>query len=199
MLTDHLSAVLSNTEKIFSHEPVNRFYEEMYLFMLDSGLNIERSRYILQVVSLLHDIAKPIDNKSEMIEHPFRKTMVSKRHQVLGVITALELLADQDDLSDEEKRLICQLIDEHDTPYSWYRQFERNKVIPEFKSWKKLDEKMMAGEDYHGIIMLALFKMADIHGHESVNDVTWFADNLNKKYLSQSGKYIPVPDPEHIR
>ena len=41
--------------------------------------------------------------------------------------------------------------------------------------------------------MLALFKLADIDGHESLADLIWFYEQLNEKYLNILGKPMPIP------
>ncbi|MBE0538523.1 MAG: HD domain-containing protein [Ignavibacterium sp.] len=194
MLSDNLLSVLKNSERIFKSEPDNDFYEVLYVYLLDTGFDLYRSKEILKVVALLHDIGKPEDDKEKEIEHPIKKTLVKKRHPVLGVCSAIEILDGQSDFTDNEKQVIFNLIDEHDTPFSWFRQFEKSKAIPEFKSWKKLDNKI-AGDrnDSFGINMLALFKIADIDGHESIADLIWFFVQLNEKYLNQLGKPIPLP------
>ena len=47
--------------------------------------------------------------------------------------------------------------------------------------------------------MLVLFKLADVDGHESVEDACWFVEQANSNYLNQKGKWIPVPTPEDIK
>jgi hypothetical protein len=200
MLSDHLVSVLKNSERIFKSEPDNDFYEMLYVYLLDTGFDLTRSNEILKVVSLLHDIGKPQDNKDEEIEHPIKKALVKKRHPVLGVCSAIEILHEQSDFTETEKQVIYNLIDEHDTPFSWFKQFEKTKVIPEFKSWKKLNNKIAAERtDNFGIIMLALFKLADIDGHDSIADLIWFFEQLNEKYLNQLGKPMPIPAENHMR
>jgi len=200
MLSDHLISVLKNSERIFKSEPDNDFYELLYVYLLDTGFDLYRSKEILKIVSLLHDIGKPQDDKEKEIEHPIKKTIVKKRHSVLGVCSAIEIFDGQTDFTDNEKQIVFNLIDEHDTPFSWFRQFEKNNIIPEFKSWKKLDNKInIDGVNNFGIIMLALFKLADIDGHENLDDLFWFYEQLNSKYLNILGKPIPRPTEKDLK
>jgi hypothetical protein len=200
MLSNHLVSVMNNSVRIFNPEPDNDFYEQLYVYLLDTSFDLSRCKEILEVVSLLHDINKPQDNKEEEIEHPIKKTLVKKRHPVLGVCSAIEILNEQSDFTEDEKLIIYNLIDEHDTPFSWFKQFEKTKIIPEFKSWKKLDNKIApTRNDNLGIILLALFKLADIDGHESLADMLWFFEQLNEKYLNQLGKPMPIPTENDMR
>ena len=194
MLSDHLVSVMNNSDRIFNPDPDNSYYEQLYVYLLDTEFDLSRCNGILTIVSLLHDIGKPVDDKEKEIEHPIKKTLVKKRHPVLGVCSAFEILDGQSEFNEDEKRIIYNLIDEHDTPFSWFRQFEKSKVIPDFKSWKKLDNKISVERgDNFGIIMLALFKLADIDGHESLADLFWFYEQLNEKYLNILGKPMPIP------
>lgn len=194
MLSNHLVSVMNNSARIFNPEPENDFYEKLYVYLLDTGFDLSRCKEILIIVSLLHVIGKPQDNKEEEVEHPIKKVLVRKRHPVLGVCSAIEILKEQSDYTEEEKTIIYNLIDEHDTPFSWFKQFEKTQIIPEFKSWKKLDNKIAPlRNDNLGIILLALFKLADIDGHENLADMLWFFERLNEKYLNQLGKPMPIP------
>ncbi len=117
------------------------------------------------------------------------------RHPVVSLLAALEILPD----AQKGRDSVLALIEEHDTPYSWYMQFQRSGQIPKRKSWARLDRKIDSREDGTGLILLAVFKLADIDGHENVEDVTWFIEQTNHNYCREKGKWIPVPDQATIR
>jgi len=97
------------------------------------------------------------------------------------------------------RETILALVEEHDTPFSWYVNFVNSSQAPKRKSWAKLDRNIDPKEDGSGIIALAVFKLADIDGHENVADVTWFFDQANSAYLVEKGKWLPVPGEGAIR
>jgi len=62
----------------------------------------------------------------------------------------------------------------------------------------KLKRTIIIG-DVHGMLLLALFKLADIDGHVNVEDVCWFSEQTNSNYPNQKGKWIPVPTPKDVK
>ncbi len=116
------------------------------------------------------------------------------RHPILGLVAALELLPENFDRRDT----ILALIEEHDTPYAWFRQFVRTQQIPKRKAWAQLDRKIESQGDGTGLVLLSIFKLADIDGHENIADVIWFIEKANENYLHEKGKDFPVPDKEAI-
>lgn len=190
-LADHLEAVFRNVRHLCSPEPAHDYFAQLRATVESTGLTYMVVSDVLTPVALLHDIGKTREDKEAEIEHPITGKSVRKRHPVVGVTAALELLPDVLDHRDT----IVALVDEHDTPYSWYVQFRRSGQVPKRKSWARLDRKISPQEDGTGIMLLCLFKMADIDGHDDVQDVSWFVDKANDNYLRQKGRWLPVPAP----
>ena len=42
-------------------------------------------------------------------------------------------------------------------------------------------------------------KLADIDGHENLDDLFWFYEQLNSKYLTILGKPIPLPTEKDLK
>jgi hypothetical protein len=197
MLSDHLNSVAASIDKIFS-DTESPFIIDLFSLFNVLNLDKEKVRQELLMVSLLHDIGKTEDDKTQKMEHPLKKELVFKRHPVIGVQAAIEVLSSETSLSDTDKSKIYALIDEHDTPYGLFRQFEKTSVIPEFKSWKKLNNKI-DDKDGVGLLYLLIFKLADIDGHESVQDVIWFFTAAQEKYFNQLGLQLPIPNESDVR
>ena len=197
MLSDHLNSVALSIEKIFN-DAQSPFLSGLFSLFNVLNLDKEKVKQELLVVALLHDIGKTEDDKTQKIEHPLKKELVSKRHPVVGVQAAVDILASEATLSDTDKSKIYAIIDEHDTPYGLYRQFEKTGIVPEFKSWKKLNSKIDE-KDGVGLLYLLIFKLADIDGHESIEDVIWFFKAARDKYFNQLGLQLPIPNESDIR
>ena len=197
MLSDHLNSVFTSIDKIFN-DTESQFISDLFLLFDLLGLEKESVRQELHIVSLLHDIGKTEDDKTQKIIHPLKKELVAKRHPVIGVQAAIDILSLEPTLSDIQKARIYYLIDEHDTPYGLYRQFEKTGVVPEFKSWNKLNNKI-DGKNGVGLLYLLIFKLADIDGHESIDDVIWFFIAAKDKYFDQIGLQLPIPNEGDLR
>lgn len=190
MLADHLLAVLGNLRAMLADAPKHDYFLHLQQVAQDAGLGRADITEVLEPVALLHDIGKTREDKQMEIEHPLTGKRVKKRHPVTGVIAAREVLPEEI----AHRQTILALIDEHDTPYAWCVQFRRNGQIPKRKSWARLDRKIDSREDGTGLILLCLFKMADVDGHEGVEDVRWFIDQANQSYFREKGKWLPVPE-----
>jgi hypothetical protein len=197
MLTDHLISVFNTIDAIFS-QTQSQFYNELFSLLDQLQLDKDTVRKELQIVALLHDIGKTEDDKTLKVEHPLKKELVPKRHPVVGVQAAIDILNSDDTLNDSEKTRIYYLVDEHDTPFGFYRQFEKTGIVPEFKSWKKLNNKIDTRSGV-GLLYLLLFKLADIDGHEHIDDVIWFFKAAKEKYFDQVGVPLPIPSESDIR
>lgn len=197
MLSDHLNSVSASIDTIFN-DTESQFISELFSLFNFLNLNNEKVKQELQIVALLHDIGKTEDDKTQKIQHPLKNEMVSKRHPVIGVQAAIEVLGSDTSLSDTDKAKIYALVDEHDTPYGLFRQFEKTGVVPEFKSWRKLNNKIDE-KDGVGLLYLLIFKLADIDGHESVEDVIWFFKTAQEKYFNQLGLQLPIPNESDVR
>ena len=163
--------------------------------MLDRHYDPSDVAELLEPVALLHDIGKTKDDKETEGEHPITGKAVKMRHPIMGVIAAMEILPN--DLAGRDT--ILALIEEHDTPYSWYRQFRKTGQVPKRKSWARLDRKIDPQEDGTGLVLLSVFKLADIDGHENVEDVPWFMEQAHAHYLREKGKWLPVPERDVIQ
>jgi hypothetical protein len=196
MLSDHLNAVAQCIEKIFdSNTP---FHSSLLAVVDKFGLDRQQVKHELEIVALLHDIGKTEDDKKLQVEHPLKKVMVPKRHPIVGMLAAIELLNDDPLLTETGKLRIYHLVEEHDSPYAFYRQFETTGTIPKFKSWKKLNDKIDEREGV-GLLYLLIFKLADIDGHEKVEDVMWFFRKAKKNYYNELDIELPVPEEGDIR
>lgn len=189
-LADHLEAVLRNLRFLLRSEGTHEYFSSLHQSFAGADLGLLDAVNFLVPVALLHDIGKTKEDKSAEGEHPLTGKAVKMRHPVVSVIAALELLPST--LAGRDT--ILALIDEHDTPYSWYMQFQKTGQIPKRKSWARLDRKIDSREDGTGLILLSLFKLVDIDGHENVEDVTWFFEQAYINYLREKGKWLPVPD-----
>ena len=159
------------------------------------GLSPHDAFGILEPVALLHDIGKPVEDKNAEVPHPLTGKTVALRHPIVGVNAGIELIP-EDTIRRAE---ILALIAEHDTPYGWYVQAQRTGQVPSRKSWGRLDAKITGERDGLGIFLLALFKLADIDGHEEVDDVVWFFANANEVYMDPMGRTLPVPSKAEVR
>jgi hypothetical protein len=194
-LADHLDRVLQNLQFLGDGEMGHPYFSVLNRALVALQMDPLAMVETLAPVALLHDIGKTKDDKNADIEHPITGKMVKKRHPILGVCAALELLPA--DLPRRET--VVTLIEEHDTPYSWYVQHQRSGQIPGRKAWARLDRKINAREDGSGLVLLALFKIADVDGHENVDDVPWFIDQCNCNYLDDFGKTLPIPSREVVK
>ena len=61
-----------------------------------------------------------------------------------------------------------------------------------------MDRKIDARENGTGIVLLSVFKLADIDGHENVDDVLWFVEQAYINYLREKGKWLPVPGQDAV-
>jgi hypothetical protein len=198
-LADHLERTLAGIRRMLSPSEeggsARGGYADLLVQTLEAqGFSVRRLLDILVPAALLHDIGKLDDDKESETEHPITGKAVARRHPVVGVIAATDILPEG--LAGLDT--VLALVDQHDTPYSWYRQFEQTGSLPATKSWAKLDRKIDPEEDGTGIVLLALLKLADADGHEDVSDVAWFFENANSRYLLGKGKWLPVPSDDDI-
>ncbi len=195
MLADHLEQTMRNLTSILSINNSLPFVVQLQSAMISAGLTLKWALQILAPVALLHDIGKTKEEKRVEGKHFLTGKIVKMRHAGIGVIAAQEILPSMFD----GREVILALIEEHDTPYLWFIQHQKNGQIPSAKSWARLDRKIDSRADGTGLILLCLFKLADIDGHENVDDVLWFIEQANGNYLRGKGKWLSVPDQEAIR
>lgn len=197
MLVDHLMAVTENIDAFFNR-PFFGFHAEM-LTALDS-MNIDRDsiQKELKLISLLHDIGKVEDDKMLYIIHPLDHELVLKRHTVVSVRAAIEILGMDKDLDPDEKSRIYWAIEQHDISYGLYKQFLSTGFSPGFETWKTLNDKINTA-DGAGLMYLLIFKLADIHGHANIGDVIWFYKTVQQNYFAPLGLYLPIPVEDDMR
>jgi hypothetical protein len=194
-LADHLHRVHENLRLVLSSDGLDGYFEELRQALANMGLNPGAMLDVLRPVALLHDIGKTREQKDVEGEHPLTQKAVKMRHPIVGLLAAIDTLPE-----DQENRdTVLVLVEEHDTPFSWYMQFQRSGEIPKRKSWARLDRKIDPREDGTGLILLSVFKLADIDGHADVSDVPWFIDQVNQSFLREKGRWLPVPDQSSIQ
>jgi hypothetical protein len=101
-------------------------------------------------------------------------------------------------LNNVEKSRIYNLIEEHDTPFALYRQFVKMNQVPGFKSLKRLNDRIDSREGV-GLLYLLIFKLADIDGHKTIEDVTWFFKATKENYFDRIGVVLPIPMESDVR
>ncbi|MDP6418432.1 MAG: hypothetical protein QGG80_03070, partial [Candidatus Krumholzibacteria bacterium] len=164
-LADHLESVYRNLDFLGPTYSGHEYFSQLNTALEALGQNPVQLSTLLGPVALLHDIGKVREDKSSESPHPLTGKPVKLRHPVVGLIAGLEVLpADHAD-----RDMVLALIEEHDTPFSWYMNFQKSGQTPKPKSWAKLDRKINPSADGTGIVALAVFKLADIDGHEDVN------------------------------
>lgn len=194
-LTEHLEATVLNLRFLSSKTSGSDYFSQLREALVHAGID---PTYILETIkpaALLHDIGKTREDKTAEVTHPITDKAVKMRHPIVSLTAALELLPE----SMPGRNTILALIEEHDTPYSWFMQFQKSGQIPKRKSWAKLDRKIDGREDGTGLVLLSVLKLADIDGHENVEDVPWFFEQANNHFLREKGKWLPVPDQEDVR
>ncbi len=194
-LSDHLDAVYGNLEFLVASRTPHEYFDHLLSALKTAGLDPGAAHTILAPVALLHDIGKVREDKNAEGTHPLTGKRVRMRHPVVGVLAGMELLPP----AAEHRNTILALIDEHDTPYSWYMQYRKTGHTPHTRSWARLDRRIDPQENGSGILLLCVFKIADIDGHEDVEDVIWFIGQAYESYLRQKGKWVPIPSMEAIR
>ena len=193
-LADHLTAVHDNLRWLAVPTEGEQYRSRLLQSLRGEGFDPADLLDMLTPVALLHDIGKCDEDKEQEVKHPLTGKNVPRRHPVVGVIAAMQILP-QDLL---RREMVLALISEHDTPYSWYVQYKRSGAAPSAKAWARLDRKIDSREDGTGILMLTLFKLADIDGHQDVEDACWFVEMANYAYLHGKGNWLPVPTAQDI-
>lgn len=194
-LADHLESVRMNLEFLDPAHDGEGYPAQFRAALEVAGVDSAAARRRLEPVALLHDLGKVRENKEAEGAHPMTGKKVKLRHPVVGVIAALEILPP----AFEERAQVIALVEEHDTPYSWYLQYQRSGQVPKEKSWARLDRAIDERQDGTGIMLLCAFKLADIDGHDDVEDVIWFVEQANRCYLRQKGKWLPIPSAQEVR
>ena len=197
MLTHHLQSVCNNIDTIFK-QPETGFYGA--LFALLNQLEIDKAaiKDELKIVALLHDIGKIADDKSQVIPHPLTGKPAHKRHGVVSLVAAIEILAnDLEDLPPQRNH-IYRTIELHDMSYGLYREHQASSATPPFERWNYINNKIDRRPAV-GLLYLLIFKLADIHGHANIADVLWFYNSVKENYFNPLKINLPVPAETDIR
>ena len=197
MLTDHLEAVVRNVQEVFRMPPEG-FYGQLFILMGELGITRQQLEDELRVVALLHDVGKTEEDKSRVIDHPLTGKPAHKRHGLVGLLAAIEILGEV--LGDDPgcRDRIYRTIELHDISYGLFREYRAARVVPGFERWSYINDKIFprAGA---GLLYLLVFKLADTHGHADVQDVEWFYRNVKQHYFDAIGLELPLPAPQDIR
>jgi hypothetical protein len=197
MLSDHLLAVTENIDKIFNYH-YTPFLTKLFAAL--PALNIDPGQLCaeLKVVSMLHDIGKVEYDKSKLILHPIHGHYTIKRHSIVSLYAALDILEGEDLLSDPIKKRIYSVIEEHDVSYGLFCEWIRTGKLPGYDRWKELNNKIDESLGV-GLMYLLFFKLADTHGHWNITDVIWFYKQVNGNYFNRLGIDLPIPTENDIR
>jgi hypothetical protein len=197
MLTYHLLAVYDNVEAIFN-KPASGFYGEMFNLLRLLKLNKDEVRDELKIIALLHDIGKPLEDKSLVIAHPLTGKPAHMRHGVVALMAAMEIIGSDLELMPEKRMRIYRTVELHDMSYGLFREYLHSGDIPQNERWDYINNKIHT-ETGAGLVYLLLFKLADIHGHANIDDVTWFYNTVREHYFKNISIDLPVPTEEDIR
>ncbi len=197
MLTHHLEAVYENVDSLF-HQPQTTFLETLFALFPQLHLDSRIVEQELKIVSLLHDIGKTEEDKSLVIPHPLTGKPAHKRHGLVSLIAAMEIMDNDLAHIPPIKNRLYRLVELHDMSYGLYRQYESIGDIPQTDHWQYISNKIFPQPGV-GLMYLLVFKLADIHGHANIGDVIWFYENAKHKYFNQLGIDLPVPTEQDIR
>lgn len=197
MLSHHLEAVYENIEVIFSIKE-NDFYQALFALLYNLNLNKETVKDHLKIVALLHDIGKIAEDKSMVIPHPLTGKPAHKRHGLVGLMAAREIIGNDLNQSEQDKLIIYRTVELHDISFGLFRQYHTTGDIP------KSDQLAYIAQKIHpipgaGILYLLLFKLADIHGHKNIEDVIWFYKIAAANYFKEFNIELPIPTESDIR
>jgi len=197
MLTYHLQTVYDNVEAIFN-KPATGFYGKMFSLLEQLKLDKGEVREELKIAALLHDIGKPGEDKSLVMPHPLTGKPAHKRHGIVGLIAAMEIIGSDLESMPEKRLRIYRTVELHDMSYGLFREYLASGDVPANERWDYISNKVhtLTGA---GLIYLLLFKLADIHGHAKIDDVTWFYNTVKEDYFKRLSIDLPVPDEEDIR
>ncbi len=197
MITHHLEAVYDHVDTIFNQLSVG-FYGKMFELLPQLQLNKDEVRDELKIVALLHDIGKPKEDKSLVIPHPLTGKPAHKRHGLVGLMAAMEIIGDDLAHLPEKRNRIYRTVELHDISYGLFRHYKATGDVPQNERWDYINNKIntLTGA---GLFYLLIFKLADIHGHANINDVTWFYQTVKENYFDKLQLDLPIPSEADIR
>jgi hypothetical protein len=98
----------------------------------------------------------------------------------------------------EKRNRIYRTVELHDMSYGLFREYLATGAAPAEEKWNYINNKICSITGA-GLLYLLLFKLADIHGHANIADVTWFYENVKEQYFDFLGFDLPVPAESDIR
>ena len=196
MLTDHLEAVYDNVEDIFSR-PETGFYGRLFDLLRNMKMNKARVKDELKIVSLLHDIGKTKEDKTQVIPHPLTGKPAHLRHGIVGLMATMEIIGADLIPFPQQQKNIYRTVELHDISYGLFREFNVTGNIPQ------KDKLHYIGNKIHeipsiGLLYLLIFKLADTHGHDNLTDIIWFYHVAQERHFSHLNIHLPVPDVKDI-
>lgn len=197
MISDHLLAVYNNIETIFN-KPSTGFYGDLFALLPSLQLNINEIKEELKITALLHDIGKPNEDRSLVIPHPLTGKPAHKRHGLVGLMAAMEIMGDELADMPEKRNRIYRTIELHDMSYGLFREFINTGDIPQIERWNYINNKIHTLKGC-GLLYLLIFKLADIDGHAKITDVTWFYNTVKDHYFDHLQINLPMPTEADIR
>jgi hypothetical protein len=197
MLIHHLEAVYDNVELIFQ-QPAAGFYGDLFQLLQQLQLNKDEVRDELKLIALLHDIGKTAEDKSLVIPHPLTGKPAHKRHGLVGLMAAMEILGTDLDHLPEKKNRIYRTVELHDIFYGLFREYQAADMIPTCERWTYINNKIHQ-QPAAGLLYLLIFKLADIHGHANISDVLWFYQTVKQHYFDILNIDLPIPGEGDIR
>ena len=197
MLSHHLMAVHNNIEAIFN-KPAVGFYGKMFGLIPLLKLNAEEVKEELKIAALLHDIGKPGEDKELVIPHPLTGKPAHKRHGLVSLMAAIEIIGTDLDQVPEKRNRIYRTVELHDMSWGLFKEYLDTGSLPEKERWNYINNKIhnLTGG---GLLYLLLFKLADVHGHAKIHDVTWFYNTVKEHYFDLLNIELPIPTEADIR
>ena len=197
MLTHHLEAVYENVELIFK-QPETGFIGELFELLRCLKLHKQQVLQELKIIALLHDIGKTEQDKSQIIAHPLTGKAAHLRHGIVGLMAAMEIIGEDLIPFPQQETSIYRTVELHDVSYGLYREFKLNGSVPSKEQLIKINHKIHPTPGA-GLMYLLIFKLADIHGHANIGDVTWFYRTVKEHYFKQLQFELPIPTEADIR
>lgn len=197
MLTHHLESVYQNVEHIFQ-KPETGFYGNLFALIKQLQLDKAELQEELKVVALLHDIGKTEEDKSLVIPHPLTGKPAHKRHGLVGLMAAMEILGTDLAHKPGKRDHIYRTVELHDMSYGLFREYQATLIMPPHDRWNYINHKIHT-LPAAGLLYLLIFKLADIHGHSNIADVLWFYNSVKDNYFNQLEIDLPIPSESDIR
>ena len=188
-LADHLEAVAKNVRTMIISETEQNWVMTLRTFCNENVMQCSEAAALLEPAALLHDLGKFYQIKARQRANDSAGELSTERHAIISSEIGDHILPG--DLP--HRNIILGLIRQHDQPYCWYRQHQSTGGVPGLDAWIRLGRKVSEADPNSGLVLLCLLKFADVHGHKTVRDSSWFCVEANRQLLSTTGLEIPVP------